>query len=54
MVSLGQNGLIGVIVLVLQDIHHNINEHQLNVDRVSEQYQIHAILMHTELFLFDL
>ena len=54
MVSLDQNELIGVIVLVLQDIHHYncILQHQLNVDRIWEQNEIHAILIHTELFLY--
>ena len=43
--------LVVLVVLVLQDIHHNIIvfQHQLNVDRIWEQYWIHAILMHTEL-----
>ena len=41
MVSLDQNKLIGVILLVLQYIHHNMIvflQHQLNVDRIWEQY----------------
>ena len=52
MVSLDQNELIGVIALILQGIHHNIIVFY-NISCIWEQDSMHAILMQTELFLYN-